>query len=406
MSDLTWIEDGGVTSPAGFVAGGVYTGIKSYGEEPRLDVGLLASETPATLAATLTRNAVQGWPVRWNRALLEAGAPVRALFANSGVSNTANGEQGRLDNERSAQLAATRLGCEPSEVLTGSTGVIGNFLPMDLVERGLAAVELSEDGGTAFARSIMTTDTVHKQAAVSFEAAGRRYTVGGCAKGSGMIHPDMATMFGFLTTDAPCDQDWLRATWRAVVDDSFNMVDIDMDTSTSDTALVLANGAAGGDAIDTAHAAAASMTAALAAVAQHLARELARDGEGAETLIEVTVEGATSVEDARIAARTVSSSPLIKTMVTGRDPNWGRLMMAVGRSGAQVDQDTISIWIAGVLVLDRGAPVGADLEEIARAMNRDEVALRVDLALGQASATAWGCDLTTEYVHINADYTT
>ena len=406
MSELTWIDDGGVTSPAGFVAGGVYTGIKNYGEAPRLDVGLLVSEAPATLAATLTRNAVQGWPVRWNRALLEAGAPVRALFVNSGVSNTANGEQGRLDNERSARLVADRLGCKPTEVLIGSTGVIGNFLPMDLVEQGIGSIELLEAGGTSFARSMMTTDTVHKQTAVSFEAAGRTYTVGGCTKGSGMIHPDMATMFGFLTTDAPCDQPWLREAWRGVVDLSFNMVDVDMDTSTSDTALVLANGMAGGNPIDASHPAAVSLVHALEAVAIHLARELARDGEGAETLIVATVEGAASVEDARLAARTVSSSPLIKTMVTGRDPNWGRLMMAIGRSGASVDQDRVSVWIAGLPLLEAGAPVGADLVAVAQAMDAEEVALRVDLALGDASATAWGCDLTTEYVHINADYTT
>ena len=406
MSELTWIDGGGVTSPAGFVAGGVYTGIKSYGEEPRLDVGLLVSETPATLAATLTRNAVQGWPVRWNRALLEAGAPVRVLLVNSGVSNTANGEQGRVDNEVCAQLTAERIGCAPTEVLTGSTGVIGNFLPMDLVEQGINAVELLADGGAAFARSMITTDTVHKQAAVRFDAAGRSYTVGGCTKGSGMIHPDMATMFGFLTTDAPCDQAWLREAWRGVVDQSFNMVDVDMDTSTSDTALVLANGAAGGDAIDAAHPAAAPLVAALEAVSIHLARALAADGEGANTLIEVTVEGAATVEDARIAARTVSSSPLIKTMITGRDPNWGRLMMAIGRSGAKLDQDQVSIWIAGMQVLDAGTPTDADLEAVSGAMDVDEVALRVDLALGEASATAWGCDLTTEYVHINADYTT
>ncbi len=406
MSELTWIDGGGVTSPAGFVAGGVYTGIKSYGEEPRLDVGLLVSEAPATLAATLTRNAVQGWPVRWNRALLEAGGPVRVLLVNSGVSNTANGEQGRVDNERCAQLTAERSGCAPTEVLTGSTGVIGNFLPMDLVEQGIGAVELLEDGGAAFARSMMTTDTVHKQAAVSFDAASRSYTVGGCAKGSGMIHPDMATMFGFLTTDAPCDQAWLREAWRGVVDQSFNMVDVDMDTSTSDTALVLANGVAGGDAIDAAHPAAAPLVAALEAVSIHLARALAADGEGANTLIEATVEGAATVEDARIAARTVSSSPLIKTMITGRDPNWGRLMMAIGRSGAQVDQDQVSIWIAGMQVLDAGTPTDADLEAVSGAMDVHEVALRVHLALGEASATAWGCDLTTEYVHINADYTT
>lgn len=406
MSDLIWIEDGGVTSPAGFIAGGIHTGIKRYRDGTRRDVGLLVSERPATLAATLTRNAVQGWPVRWNRMILAAGAPVRALFATSGVSNTANGERGRIDNERCAELTAQRVGCEPHEVLTGSTGVIGNYLNMDLIEGGIRDVALSAEGNTEFARSIMTTDTVHKQTAVSVEAAGRRYTVGGCAKGSGMIHPNMATMFGFLTTDAPADRDWLQATWRQVVDRSFNMIDVDMDTSTSDTALVMANGMAGGDPIDAGHPAAEALTDALDAVSRYLARALARDGEGANTLIEVLVEGAATLEDARVAARTVSSSPLIKTMVTGRDPNWGRLMMAVGRSGAQVDPDTISLWICGLPVLERSTPVDADLEALSRAMDVDEVTLHVDLGQGEHTATAWGCDLTTDYVHINADYTT
>lgn len=405
-TELEWIAGGGVTSPAGFSAGAVYTGIKSYGAEPRLDVGLLVSDSDCTMAGVFTRNAVLGEPVKWNKAVLAGGGTVRALFANSGVSNTANGEQGTRDNERIARLVAERLGIEPGEVLTGSTGVIGINLPMDLVERGIAELDTSPEGGGSFSRSIMTTDTVQKEAAVRFTVAGVSYTVGGCAKGSGMIHPDMATMFGFITTDAPCDRDWLQATLAAAVDVTFNMIDVDMDTSTSDTALLLANGRAGGDPIDGDHPAADALAEAVGAVARRLARALARDGEGAKTLIEGVVQGARTVAEARMAARTLISSPLVKTMVTGRDPNWGRVMMAVGRSGAAVDQTRASVWVGDYCVLDRGTPTDVNLTLVSQGMDREEVVLRADLGTGEAEATAWGCDLTVEYVHINADYTT
>lgn len=405
-TELEWIAGGGVTSPAGFSAGAVYTGIKSYGAEPRLDVGLLVSDSDCTMAGVFTRNAVLGEPVKWNKAVLAGGGTVRALFANSGVSNTANGEQGTRDNERIARLVAERLGIEPGEVLTGSTGVIGINLPMDLVERGIAELDTSPEGGGSFSRSIMTTDTVQKEAAVRFTVAGVSYTVGGCAKGSGMIHPDMATMFGFITTDAPCDRDWLQATLAAAVDVTFNMIDVDMDTSTSDTALLLANGRAGGDPIDGDHPAADALAQAVGAVARRLARALARDGEGAKTLIEGVVQGARTVAEARMAARTLISSPLVKTMVTGRDPNWGRVMMAVGRSGAAVDQTRASVWVGDYCVLDRGTPTDVNLTLVSQGMDREEVVLRADLGTGEAEATAWGCDLTVEYVHINADYTT
>lgn len=405
-TELEWIAGGGVTSPAGFSAGAVYTGIKSYGAEPRLDVGLLVSDSDCTMAGVFTRNAVLGEPVKWNKAVLAAGGTVRALFANSGVSNTANGEQGTRDNERIALLVAERLGIEPGEVLTGSTGVIGINLPMDLVEHGIAELDTSPEGGGSFSRSIMTTDTVQKEAAVRFTVAGVSYTVGGCAKGSGMIHPDMATMFGFMTTDAPSDRDWLQATLAEAVDVTFNMIDVDMDTSTSDTALLLANGRAGGDPIDGDHPAADALAQAVGAVARRLARALARDGEGAKTLIEGVVQGARTVAEARMAARTLISSPLVKTMVTGRDPNWGRVMMAVGRSGAAVDQTRASVWVGDYCVLDRGTPTDVNLTLVSQGMDREEVVLRADLGTGEAEATAWGCDLTVEYVHINADYTT
>jgi glutamate N-acetyltransferase/amino-acid N-acetyltransferase len=288
----------------------------------------------------------------------------------------------------------------------GSTGVIGRMLPMPKLEAALATVEVSRDGGYAFSRAIMTTDTHEKQCAVRFTVDGRTYHVGGCAKGSGMIHPNMATMYGFVTTDAPVQPQWLKATWKDAVDRSFNMIDVDMDTSTSDMAIVLASGAAGGDAIDATHPAAPALAAAIEAVATRLAKSVARDGEGATCLIEVTATGAATYDDARMAARTVTSSPLMKTAVTGRDPNWGRVMMAAGRSGARVDQDRASVWIGPHCVLDRGQPTTVDLKAVSEAMAGELVSIRVDLGAGEAQATAWGCNLTHEYVSINADYTT
>jgi glutamate N-acetyltransferase/amino-acid N-acetyltransferase len=402
-----WIEGGGVTTPLGFVAGGAYAGIKTYGAEPRLDLGLLAVEGDAGVAAgVFTQNAVTGHSVTHDRRVLGARSDVRAIICNSGNANTVTGTQGAADCERMASLTATRFGVTSDQVLVGSTGVIGRMLPMPRLEAALAAVEVSRDGGYAFSRAIMTTDTHEKQCAVRFTVDGHTYHVGGCAKGSGMIHPNMATMYGFVTTDAPVQPQWLKATWKDAVDRSFNMIDVDMDTSTSDMAIVLASGAVGGDAIDGAHAAAPALAAAIEAVATRLAKSVARDGEGATCLIEVTATGAATYEDARLAARTVTSSPLMKTAVTGRDPNWGRVMMAAGRSGARVDQDRASVWIGPHCVLDRGQPTTVDLKAVSEAMAGDLVSIRVDLGAGEAQATAWGCNLTHEYVSINADYTT
>ena len=405
---LDWIDGGGVTTPAGFVAGGTYAGIKTYGADPRLDLGILAAEgnEPLVAAGVFTRNGVTGHSVTHGRRLISAGTPVRGVVVNSGNANTATGTQGAEDCARMASLAGARIGGGVDEVLVGSTGVIGRMLPMDRVAEAIERVALSRDGGYEFARAIMTTDTHEKQYALRFTVEGRTYHVGGCAKGSGMIHPDMATMYGFITTDAPVDHDWLREAWKSVVDVSFNMIDVDMDTSTSDMGIVLASGAAGGDPIDASHPAAEALTTALAEVSMRLAKAIARDGEGATCLIEVSVTGAASVADARIAARTITSSPLMKTAVTGHDPNWGRAMMAAGRSGARIDQDHASVWIGPHCVLEDGQPTEADLKAVSEAMGGELVSIRVDLGVGEASATAWGCNLTHEYVSINADYTT
>ena len=399
------IEEGTVCSPRGFSAGGTYTGIKTYGPEPRLDVGLLVSEVPCVAAGIFTRNQVCGAPVTVSREHLENGR-AQAIVANSGCSNVALGARGLRDARAMCELAAQRLGLHADDVLVGSTGVIGRPLPMEALQGGIAAVELGPGGGLDFARAIMTTDTVPKSRAAYLEGAGRRYTNGGVAKGSGMAHPDMATVFCFLTSDAPAEASWLQGVLRRVGDRSINMVDVDMDTSTSDSMLVLANGLAGGEPLCDTHPAAAAFEAAMTRVAVDLARDLAADGEGARTLIEVVVEAAATPEDARRAARTVVSSPLVKTMVTGRDPNLGRVVMALGRSGAHIQLDRTNIFIGEHCAFRAGEPTEVQHADIVGAMSGPEVRIRAQLGLGEGQATAWGCDLTEDYVRINADYTT
>jgi glutamate N-acetyltransferase/amino-acid N-acetyltransferase len=302
-------------------------------------------------------------------------------------------------------LGAAIAGCASGEMLVGSTGVIGRPLPIGKIRATAPKIRLSRDGGGDFARAIMTTDTHPKTMAVRFKAAGREYRIGAVAKGSGMIHPDMATMFCFFTTDAPMQRSFLRTALRKAADMSLNMMSVDGDTSTSDTTAIFANGAAGGLAIGAASAAAKVFQQALDYVAIEMARMLARDGEGAEKLIEVRIEGAASAKEAREAARTVSASPLVKTAVHGNDPNWGRLLMAIGRSGAAINLAKARAWIGGVRVYNRGL-VAFDEKAASRELHHEQVVLRVDLGSGKATATAWGCDMTPEYVHINSDYTT
>ena len=402
-SGISPIEGGSATSPQGFVAGAVYAGIKTAGRG-KLDVGILASERPATVAAMFTRNTVKGAAVIVSRRNVR-NAQARGVIVNAGISNVATGEAGIADAEEMCVLAAGKLGIDAGEMIVGSTGVIGRPLPMDKIRAGAKRIKLSAGGGHDFARAIITTDTHPKTIAVRFRAGGRAYTMGAVAKGSGMIHPDMATMFCFITTDAAVQRRFLRAALRDSVNDSLNMISVDNDTSTSDTTAVFANGAAGGPVIDAAHAAAPAFQRALRQVCIAMAKMLARDGEGAEKLIEVRIEGAATERQARAAARTVSASPLVKTAVHGNDPNWGRLLMAAGRSYARIDLARARAWLGGIAVYNRGI-VAFDERAASEYLRSEEVLLRVDLGAGTFAATAWGCDMTPEYVHINSDYTT
>ena len=398
------VQDGGVTSPKGFVAGAVYAGIKSEAADA-LDLGVLLSEAPAAVAGTFTKNKVVSPSVTLSRERAASGS-ARGVVCNSGCANCAVGSQGLTDAEEMAALAADHAGVDADQMLVCSTGMIGVELPMALIRQSIGNVELTGNGGADFARAIMTTDTHPKEIAVSVDVDGTRITLGGAAKGVGMIHPDMATMLAFISTDADVDQGFLQSALSEAVDVSFNMIDVDGDTSTNDTVLVLANGAAGGAPIREGSPGAGAFAEALTYVCVALGKKLAADGEGARTLIEVVVDGAASDDDARKAARSVASSLLVKAMVHGRDPNWGRVMMAIGKSGAEFDESKVDLFIAGIQMVHGGVAIPYLKDAVISAMAADELRLSVDLNGGDASATAWGCDLTEEYVIFNSAYST
>ena len=400
MSEPLLDLSGHSTTPQGFLAGSVYAGVKTYGEG-KLDLGILVSERPCTTAATYTRNVLHSASVDINRARLAA-RPARGVVVNSGVANSSTGERGIADGRQLTAWAAQRAGVEAEDVLVCSTGVIGHYLPMDKLEAGVKAIELSRDGGAALARAIMTTDTRPKSAAVRFG----EYTLGGCCKGSGMIHPNMATMLAFLTTDAPVEQGFLQQALSEAVDRSFNLVSIDGDTSPSDTVLLFANGAAGGEIIAAASPLAGDFRAALGALCVFLAKEIARDGEGATRVIEFRVTGGATEAEARTMVRLLSTSYLLKSAVHGADPNWGRVTAVIGRSGLTVNEPGVRISICGITVFEGERPTEFDALKLSEAMKAETVGIDVDLGAGDGEATGWGCDLSAEYVSINADYHT
>jgi glutamate N-acetyltransferase / amino-acid N-acetyltransferase len=393
---------GGVTAPAGFSASGVSAGLKPGGA---LDVALVVAEQTCPVAAVFTTNRVAAAPVLVSRRHA-AGGSARAVVINAGNANACTGAQGERDAETTATTLASLLGCAATDVLVCSTGVIGVPLPVEKLLSALpvAASALSGDGGALAARAIMTTDTVAKEVAVEFVLDGSTYRVGGTAKGSGMIQPNMATMLSVITTDAPLTSGACDAALRSAVNATFNRVTVDSDTSTNDTCILLASGAAGGDQIVPEDARYAVVAAAVRAVAEALARMIARDGEGATKLITVTVRGAASEPDAELAAFAVANSPLVKTAVFGRDANWGRVAMAIGKSGCELDSDAFDITFAGIRVCSAGAAIGFDEDAAFEALGETDIDIDVDLHLGAAEARVWTCDLTYDYVRINGEY--
>ena len=398
------LDGGGVTSPRGFKAGAIYAGVKTAGDGI-LDLGILFSEEPATVAGTFSTNKVVSPSLVLTRDRTSSGI-ARAVVANSGCANCCVGDQGLNDAKEMTALTAKHLGLTDNEVLIASTGLIGVELPMALIRQNIGNVVTKNEGGTEFAKAIMTSDTRPKEVAVAVEINGSRITVGGAAKGSGMIHPNMATMLGFITTDANIDADLLKEILVDVVDSSFNMIDVDGDQSTNDTVLLLANGAASGPQIKGGTNESEVFKEAVRYIAITLAKELARDGEGAQKLVEVVVEGAQDISQARKAAREIASSLLVKAMIHGRDPNWGRVMMALGRSGIEFMESQVDVFINDIHIVHEGKSIPYLVDAVVSAMNVDEIQIRANINTGTSMATAWGCDLTEEYVTFNSAYST
>jgi glutamate N-acetyltransferase / amino-acid N-acetyltransferase len=393
------LSSGGATSPGGFKAGAVHAGIK-YPDPQRLDLGILFSEKPCNAAAVFTTNKVKAAPVILDMKRLQQGK-ISAVIINSGCANACTSTQGMADAIEMTELAAKLCGVKPENVMVSSTGVIGTMMPMDKVRVAVPKIKLTTSGGHDLERAIMTTDTVPKEIAVKVDG----YTIGGMMKGSGMIHPNMATMLCYITTDAAAEGAFLQNALKKAVDVSFHQMSVDGDGSTNDTILLLANGVSGVT-IKPGTPGAAAFQKALNQVCIYLARESVRDGEGATKLIEVKVSGAASVKDARLCARTIIGSSLVKTAVYGSDPNLGRILAAAGRSGAALDQDKTELHMGDFCFWKNGTPVPFDKQAAKRYMDGKEVYFHLNLNLGKGEATAWGCDLTEEYVKINAEYTT
>jgi glutamate N-acetyltransferase/amino-acid N-acetyltransferase len=397
------VVDGGVTFPAGFSAGAVYAGIKTPGPG-KLDLAILASDRPAVAAGIFTTNAFCAAPVVVSRKRVAAGR-ARAVIVNAGNANACTGEQGLADANEMAKLAARKIDGRPEDVLVASTGMIGVPMPMDLVRVGAAAVEFAPDGGSRFAQAIITTDTRTKEAAAEVDLGGHTVRIGGAAKGAGMIHPNMATLLVFVATDAAVEPAFLQTAIRRAGADSFNMITVDGDTSTNDTLVVLANGAAGNPVLSGGPDG-ERFVSALTYVCGELAKAVVSDGEGATRVFRVDVKGAASDEDARAAARSVVRSPLVKSAVYGSDPNWGRVLCAIGYSGAQIDPDRVDLHVGEVQLVQAGAPVPGSRDAAEPVMKEREIRFVADLHVGDAAATAWGCDLTEAYVVENSAYST
>ncbi len=402
--DLEWLT-GGVTAVAGILAGGVAAGIKPSGKK---DLALIYSSAPARAAAVFTTNQVKGAPVLVSMEHVKSGV-AQAIVASSGCSNVCTGEQGIRDAREMTKVVGDLLRIPAKQVLVAATGVIGQPLPMDRIRTALPKLvkALSPQGGGAAAEAIMTTDTRPKEAAVKVEVNGRPITIGGIAKGVGMLEPHLATMFCFLTTDATVAPAALRSALKRTVDDSFNRITVDSDQSTSDTVAILANGLAETAPLEAGSRGFRQFTRALGAVTGRLARMLVEDGEGATKLVTIAVRGARTRRDAVLAARSVANSPLVKTAINGQDPNWGRIMMAIGKSAAKVEADRVAVLFEDELLVERGMPRdGAKVERIRETMTRRAYTITIDLGLGRGEAHVWTSDLSEEYVRINAKYTT
>ena len=390
-----------ITSVPGFQAGAVQAGIKT---KNKLDLAILHSEVPCAVAGVFTTNRIKAAPVVLSQKHLSSGR-AQAIVVNSGCANACVGEQGLADALEMARLTAAKLDIAVGDVLVASTGVIGTPLPMDRVRAGIKQIELDPGGGHYLVEAMMTTDTRPKEVAARLDVDGVKLTIAGVAKGAGMIHPDLATMLSFVATDALVGVDFLQSALNKAVDASFNMVSIDGETSPSDCVFLLANGLAGNVPIGFDNGEAFQQ--ALTGVCTYLAKCIAEDGEGATKLIEVRIEGARNESEARQAARTIASSPLVKAAIHGSDPNWGRIVSALGRSGTELTENKLDVHLNDICAMKEGHPTSSSNEKLRMSLSSsDKVLIKVCLNLGAGQATAWGCDLSEEYVTINSEYTT
>lgn len=397
-AEIEFLPQGTVTSPEGFFAGATSAGInKRAADKP--DLAVLFSETPCLAAAVFTTTKLKAAPVLLSQQRLKSQEKIGAVVVNSGCANAYVGEQGLIDAAELAELVGEGIGVTPEDVLVASTGVIGVPLPMEKLRASVENIILTRDGGDQLSKAIMTTDSFPKEAAVRVKDGDVEFTIGGAAKGSGMIHPDLATLLCFITTDAAVEKAFLQKALKKAVDVSFNMISVDGDTSPNDMVLVMANGLGGS-------VSPAPFEQALEQLCIYLAKRLARDGEGATRLIEMTVTGATDLAQARTAAKAVVSSSLVKAAVYGADPNWGRVMAAVGRSGAEVKESKFDLSIGKIAVVKSGKALPFDKSAVIELLKGEEVPFSANLNLGSGQATAWGCDLSPEYVTINSQYMT
>ena len=400
---------GGVTAAKGYEAASTAAGIKYQG---RTDMALIYSQVPCVSAGTFTTNVVKAAPVKWDRQIVDSGAGVQAVVVNSGIANACTGEEGMGYCKETAEAAAKALNIDAAGVLVGSTGVIGMQLPMQKLVDGIQVLAGKKaeglQSGHDAALAIMTTDTVEKEMAVEIEIGGKTVTIGGMSKGSGMIHPNMCTMLAFITTDAAITKEALQNALSEDVEDTYNMISVDGDTSTNDTAILLANGLAGNQEITYASPEYETFKEALHMVNETLAKKMAGDGEGATALFEVKVVGAESIKQAKTLAKSVVCSNLTKAAIAGHDANWGRILCAMGYSGVQFDPEKVDLFFeskAGKLqIIENGVATDYSEEVATKILSEPEITATADIKMGDYSATAWGCDLTHEYININADY--
>lgn len=408
MSDqvsFTVVPEGTVTTPKGFRAGGLHCGLK---KTERYDLGAILCDVPASAAGVYTLNAFQAAPLRVTQESIAHSGKLQAMIVNSGNANACTGQQGEDDARAMRAASAKALGVAEHHVGVTSTGVIGELLPMDKVLSGIERLpaKVKLDGGEDFCQSILTTDLVQKMTCVRVTVGGKEVHIAGAAKGSGMIHPNMATMLGFMTTDVAIESEYLQLLLSRITDNTFNMITVDGDTSTNDMVVVMASGLAGGESLHPGHPDWDAFAAGFQYVGEYLAKAIARDGEGATKLIETTVIGAESDDAARKIVKSIIGSSLVKSAVYGADANWGRIIAAVGYSGQPVNVNTVDIRLGDIAVLEQSRPVKFDEEAALAYLKTDTIQIHVNLHMGEGKATGWGCDLTYDYVRINAAYRT